>query len=132
MFTYPYVEGDTVARPYIPFDVMVKAAKEFGKTRGAVGNHGGWISEPGRSLHPVAQGWFNYGSLHLSFIRDYYTARLTAFNSFADLVATDERYCPTILPRTWRERFLADAFDRAMYDRKSPRRAWRGSERKAS
>lgn len=112
-------------RPFIPADLKIKAAKEFGTLQGHVGNHGGWIYGPNGT---IAQGWHSYFGVRQAKILDHYTRKLTAFDSFAELLATDERYSPTIRPRTWRERFLADAFDRAAYDRKQSRRAWRGGE----
>lgn len=115
-------------RPFIPAELKIKAAKEFGKLQGHTGNHGGWIHGPNGT---IAQGWFSYFGVRQVKILDHYTRALTAFDSFAELLATDERYSPTIRPRTWRERFLADAFDRAAYDRKQSRRVWRGSEARA-
>ena len=118
--------GSPLDRPYIGHGLLERAAKEYGKTRGWAGNHGGWIYKNDYD-RPIAQGWHAVGSIRFREIADYYTARLTAFDSFQALLDTHESYCPTIRPTTWREVFLADAFDRAMYDRKSPRRAWRGS-----
>ena len=57
---------------------------------------------------------------------DEITAQVTAFNSFAELLATDENYRPTLMPRSWKETYVAAAFDGAMTVLGSPRRAWRG------
>jgi hypothetical protein len=111
-------------RPHINSDLLIKAAKEYGKAHGFRGNHGGWISDDSRT---VCQGWLSFGLLWFRPIADHYTRKLTAFDSFDDFLNTSANYSPTILPRTWREAFLADAFDRAAFDRKQARRAWRGS-----
>lgn len=113
-------------KAYISFDLQVKAAKAFGKTRGYKGNHGGWVYAPNGA--GIAQGWFNVHQNRAMQIRDWLTRELTAFNSFGELVSTPEMYSPTIIPRTWREQYLADAFDIAMQARGSQRRAWRGSQ----
>ena len=118
------LRGSPLDRPTLGIGMLERAAREYGKLHGFKGNHGGWISDGTQS---ITQGWFSFGTMRFGRIADYYTARLTAFNSFADLLNTHESYCPTIPPTTWREVFLANAFDRAMYDRKSPRRAWRGT-----
>lgn len=57
---------------------------------------------------------------------DQLTTSLTAFNSFAELVNSNDGYRPTILPRDIRHVALADAFDAVMVERNSTRRAWRG------
>jgi hypothetical protein len=106
-------------------DVMIKAAKEFGKAHGYRGNGGGWISNGLDSVQ--VQGWFIFFRTHTYPILDWYTARLTAFDTFNEFINTHPSYSPTILPRTWRERFLADCFDQAMERRGETRRAWRGS-----
>jgi hypothetical protein len=58
---------------------------------------------------------------------DKLTAKLTAFNDFAELVGSHPSYRPTILPRDAEHVALADAFDRAMKAQGSDRRAWRGT-----
>ena len=110
-------------RPYIDSNLLQKAAREYGRIHGFSGNHGGWISN---GHFTACQGWHSFALNYGRDIRDHFTRELTAFNSFHELVTTDERYCPTILPRTWREQFLADAFDVEMSRRRSSRRAWRG------
>lgn len=107
------------------YDRLIKAAREYGSTRGHKGNQGGWIGD-GRQT--FAQGWHSYSLQFRREILDYYTRKLTGFDRFADLVNSNERYSPTIMPRNWQYVFLADAFDAAMEARKSPRRAWRGSQ----
>ena len=59
---------------------------------------------------------------------DRLTADLTAFNTFAELLNTDARYRPTILPRDERHVVLADAYDVAQRARGDERRAYRGAE----
>src|SRR5215472_44205 len=117
----------TTLTPYIDSDVARKAAKTWAKQHGFSGNQGGWIYDPkGR---PVAQGWFNFEEKYYASIRDWVTAQITAFDSFAQLVATDARYCPTLIARSWRERYLADSFDLWCYQAGQSRRDWRGGSR---
>jgi hypothetical protein len=117
----------TQLTPYIDSDVAREAAKAWAKTNGYHGATGGWIYDGhGR---PVAQGWFNFEEKYYASIRDWLTVQLTAFDSFRDLVATDERYRPTLIARGWRERYLADSFDLWCYQAGQSRRAWRGGSR---
>src|SRR5262245_31543669 len=112
-------------RPIIDPDASRKAAREWAHQHGFTGNQGGWIYDSkGR---PVAQGWFNFEEKYYAAIRDWVTAKVTAFDTFAQLTATDERYSPTLIARhSWRERYLADSFDLWAYQAGQSRRAWRG------
>jgi hypothetical protein len=111
---------------YINDAALLAATREWGKMQGLRGNKGGWISKPGeRSEY---QGWFSVWAAHKAQILDDLTRRLTAFESFREMVSdTAPQYRPTIRPRTFRERVLADAYDMAQERRNDPRRAWRGS-----
>ncbi|HYW87188.1 MAG TPA: hypothetical protein VFB50_05435 [Chloroflexota bacterium] len=106
-------------------EVMMKAAKEYGAANGWKGNHGGWISNVDGRAYTV-QGWFIFFRTHTPQILDFYTAKLTGFDRFEDFVNTHPNYSPTIRPRTWREKFLADCFDQTMERRGQSRRAYRG------
>ena len=115
----------TTREPLVDPVLKIKAARAFAATRGDKGATGGWIyTAQGK---PITQGWSSYYWRHRSDIRDWLTRQCTAFDSFAELMATDVRYSPTLLPRTWRERHLADLFDLHAYHTDQPRRAWRGS-----
>jgi hypothetical protein len=106
-------------------DLMVKAAKEYGKAHGFRGNHGGWISNADGTT--TVQGWWLFFRTHSSLILDELTRRLTAFDTLDDMVLhTAPTYRPTIRPTTWRERLLADAYDWRMARRGDDRRAYRG------
>lgn len=114
----------TDTRPSIASDLRRAAAKAFAASRGDHGATGGWIYDcHGRAL---VQGWFNYEHAYYRLIRDWVTAQVTAFDTFEAFTSTDERYCPTLLPRTWREQYLADCFDLWCYQAGQSRRAWRG------
>lgn len=111
--------------PYVDSDVARKAARAWAQAHGYQGHTGGWITDPqGR---PVAQGWFNFEAKYYRQIRDWVTAQVTAFDTFAGLVETDQRYCPTLIERSWRERYVADSFDLWAYQLGQARRAWRGT-----
>lgn len=115
----------TTLTPYIDSDVARAAAKAFAATRGDHGGRGGWIYDiHGRAL---TQGWFSYERAYYREIRDWVTRQVTAFDSFQALVDTDPRYRPTLIPRSWRERYVADHFDLRAYQLDQPRRAWRGT-----
>jgi hypothetical protein len=111
--------------PRIDPALTIQAARAFAATRGDHGATGGWIYN--ESGQPITQGWSSYSWHHRSAIRDWLTRQVTAFDSFDELMATDPRYCPTLLPRTWRERHLADLFDLHAFHTDQARRAWRGT-----
>jgi len=106
-------------------DLMIKAAREYGRANGWKGNGGGWISN---GLDTVrVQGWWLFFRTHSPMILDWYTRKLTAFDTFNELLGTHPNYRPTILPRDWRHVLLADAYDWRMARRGDSRRAWRGT-----
>lgn len=114
-----------VLTPYIDPDVARKAAKAYAAANGDRGEKGGWIYDAqGRA---ITQGWNSYEQIRYRSIRDWVTRQVTAFDSFEALLGTDERYRPTLLPRSWRERYIADNFDLRCYQAGQSRRAWRGS-----
>jgi hypothetical protein len=101
-------------------------ARDWAETvKGWYGAQGGWVySERGT----VTQGWGSLFLRHKTEILDWYTAKLTAFQTFADLIGA-EGYRPTLLGRGrggWRFEALADAYDARQRDRHDPRRAYRG------
>jgi len=106
-------------------DLMVKAAKEWGKTQGFRGNQGGWISDDkGRS---ICQGWWMLFRTNPTPILNWLTREITAFRTLDEMVLnTAPSYRPTIRPRNWRYVLLADAYDWRMTRRGDPRRAYRG------
>jgi len=103
-----------------------KAARDYAAANGHIGNHGGWISST-KSGRTLCQGWDSYRLKFARQIKDHVTRQVTAFDSFAELTNTHEMYHPTLIERSWRERFVADRFDSAMQVQMSSRRAWRGS-----
>jgi hypothetical protein len=106
-------------------DLMVKAAKEYGKAHGFKGNGGGWISSDDGQTQ--VQGWWLFFRTHSSVILDDLTRRLTAFDSMDDMVLhTAPSYRPTLRPLNWRYVLLADAYDWRMTRRGDARRAYRG------
>jgi hypothetical protein len=109
-------------------DLMVKAAKEWGRANGFKGNQGGWVSsEDGKTQ---VQGWWLLFRTHPTLILDWYTRKLTGFDSFEQMVTgTHHTYRPTIRPLNWRYVLLADAYDWRMARRGDTRRAYRGIER---
>jgi hypothetical protein len=116
----------TYPRLYVRNEDYVKAAKEYAASVGHFGRKGGWIYWA--SGAPICHGWAEYAAFYQAQIRDYMTRKLTGFDSFKEMTErTHASYRPTILPRSWRERFLADAYDVAQERRGDPRRAWRGS-----
>ena len=115
----------TTLAPYIDSDAARKAARAFASTLGHKGNKGGWIGDDKRAF---CQGWDSYERIFRERIRDWVTAQLTAFTDFDQLMATDQRYRPTLRGRTWQVRYLADAFDTAAYKRGQARRAYRGTK----
>ena len=118
----------TSDKPVMGYGLTVKAAKAYAATRQHKGSQGGWIHAPNGAA--LAHGWYAYYSRYAAQIRDFMTSQVTAMDTFQALVDTEPMYYPTIIPRTWREQYVADSFDLAMYARKSPRRAWRGSSPK--
>ena len=112
-------------------DLMIKAAREYGRARGYKGNRGGWISNADGTT--LVQGWWLFFRTHSSLILDDLTQRLTAFDTLDDLVLhTHSSYRPSIYSRDWRHVLLADAYDWRMARRGDPRRAWRGTGNVAS
>lgn len=114
---------------YVRSEDAEKAARAWAATKGWKGARGGWIYSPTSATSParaIVQGWFNLYSTYRADILNYMTRRLTAFDSWDALVNTPAMYRPTIRPRSWRERFLADAYDVHQERRGDPRRAYRG------
>jgi|SRR5215471_3478727 len=107
-------------------DLMVKAAREYGRAHGFKGNQGGWItSEDGTTS---VQGWWLFFRTHSTVILNDLTRKLTAFDSMDEMVLyTAPTYRPTIRPKLgWRYKLLADAYDWRMTRRGDSRRAYRG------
>lgn len=108
---------------YVKDSDAIAAAKDFGHARGWKGGRGGWIyDQDGRSMN---QGWWNIWSDYKAMIRDQLTRELTVFHSFDQLVNAPG-YRPTLRPKTWRERVLADCYDLWMIRVKDSRRTYRG------
>src|SRR5215471_14346708 len=111
-------------------DLMVKAAREYGRAHGFKGNQGGWIIREAGSDGPrvEVQGWWLFFRTHSSLILDDLTRKLTAFDSMDEMVLyTAVTYRPTIRPSLgWRYKLLADAYDWRMTRRGDSRRAYRG------
>jgi hypothetical protein len=108
--------------------LVMKAAREWGQAHGFKGNQGGWISHQDAPRHSICQGWWLLGRTRMPQILDWYTRKLTAFESMNDMVLhTAPSYRPTILPRDWRHVLLADAYDWRMARRGDSRRAYRGA-----
>lgn len=105
-----------------------KAAKEYGRQHGYVGNGGGWIFKDGSV---VGQGWSTVYNLHRASIRDTLAANVTNFSDFHHLVSQNIGYTPTIRVRNarghldWKALALADAYDDYMRLYADSRRAQR-------
>src|SRR5262245_51897276 len=111
--------------PYIDSEHRIKAARQYAQRYGISGRRGGWIYSPdGR---PLTQGWDNFYFENQRAILDLITAEITAFMNFQALISTAPSYRPTLLPRSWKEQLLADAYDVAMHRARDPRRAYRGT-----
>lgn len=105
-------------------DRMV-VAREWGENvKHWHGATGGWIyNERGAT---VMQGWMGVWMSYTREIRDWLTARETAFNSFRSLTEdTSSTYRPTIYVINPRTRVLADEYDRRMQQMMDTRRAYR-------
>ncbi len=107
-----------------------RMAKEWGEQiRHYQGRAGGWIYSPKGT--PIAQGWMYIWRTYHREILDWYTRRLTGFDTFRDMLNAERGYYPTMLynalnPREWRTEALADAYDEAQARRGDSRRAYRG------
>lgn len=103
------------------------AVRAWGAEHGLRGRSGGWIYND--AGYAVTQGWGSVFYTHRRRILDWLTVKLTAFDTFEQMVErTGPTYRPTILPTNALYRFLADQYDLAQRGRGDPRRAYRGRE----